>query len=83
MRCLRDSNRGRERGNEIEKMNKGEAVEGWERETIPGVEGLLQLVVRRDEMGKTFARALAAGVGAGLIHKGPMPECAPVIASSM
>lgn len=34
-------------------------------------------------MGKTFARALAAGVGAGLIHKGPMPECAPVIASSM
>lgn len=50
---------------------------------IPGVEGLLQLVARRDEMGKTFARALAAGVGAELIHKGPMPECALVIASSM
>lgn len=26
MRCLRDSNRGREREHEIEKMNKGEAV---------------------------------------------------------
>lgn len=68
--------------NEIEKMNKRRGDVG-ERETIPGVEGLLQLVAQRDEMGKTFARALAAGVGAGLIHKGPMPECAPVIASSM
>lgn len=58
-------------------------VRGWERETIPGVEGLLQSVAWRDEMGKTFARALAAGVGAELIHKGPMPECALVIASSM
>lgn len=58
-------------------------MQGWELETIPGAEGLLQSVVRRDEMGKTFARDLAAGVGAGLIHKGPMPECAPVIASSM
>lgn len=80
MRCLRDGNRGRERENEIEKMNKGGDVGLG---TIPGVEGLLQLVARRDEMGKTFARALAAGVGAGLIHKGPMPECALVIASSM
>ncbi|XP_029658966.1 paired mesoderm homeobox protein 2A-like [Formica exsecta] len=53
-------------------------VQGWELETIPGAEGLLQSVARRDEMGKTFARDLAAGVGAGLIHKGPMPECAPV-----
>ncbi|KYN07423.1 Paired mesoderm homeobox protein 2B [Cyphomyrmex costatus] len=64
-------------------------VQGWERETIPGVEGLLQLVARRDvcvclcEMGKTFARVLVASVGAGLIHKGPMPECALVIASSI
>lgn len=38
-------------------------MELGKRETIPGAEGLLQLVARRDEMGKTFARALAAGVG--------------------
>lgn len=63
--------------------DEGEEMQGSELETIPGAEGLLQSVARRDEMGKTFARALAAGVGAGLIHKGPMPECAPVIASSM
>lgn len=71
----------RERDGKDDGTNRG--MQGWELEDDSGSRGLLQSVARRDEMGKTFARALAAGVGAGLIHKGPMPECAPVIASSM
>ncbi|KYN21667.1 Paired mesoderm homeobox protein 2B [Trachymyrmex cornetzi] len=56
-------------------------VQGWERETIPGVEGLLQLVARRDVCVCVKWGKHSPGfwwLVSGLIHKGPMPECAPV-----